>query len=153
MWAQHFHIFRDMFAFYFESTKTSREIYFSEKLTKYLLENCNFALFFFFFVTLAPPSNPVSRTTSHAPLCSYKINGKVKLMTDADSLRHEFRVSTGRKTILLYYDVKCMQNDVMAGILIDLLPVETRNLCLSEASSVIKCLLTHLQPSVTIWSQ
>ena len=56
-----------------------------------------------------------------------------KVVPDAASLRHEFRVSTGRKAILWRKMHAKWRN---GGFLIDFLPVETRNSCLSEASSV-----------------
>ena len=61
---------------------------------------------------------------------------RLKLVPDAASLRHEFRVSTGRKAILWRKMHAKWRN---GGFLIDFLgflPVETRNSCLSEASSV-----------------
>ena len=62
-------------------------------------------------------------------------NARVKVVPDAASLRHEFRVSTGRKAILWRKMHAKWRN---GGFLIDFLrflPVETRNSCLSEAAS------------------
>ena len=68
----------------------------------------------------------------------------VKVVPDAASLRHEFRVSTGRKAILWRKMHAKWRN---GGFLIDFLgflPVETRNSCLSEASSVTTLTLRYI---------
>ena len=57
----------------------------------------------------------------------------INLMTDDASLRHVFLISKERKVVLWR---KIYAKWRIGGLLIDLLPVETRNSCFSEASSV-----------------
>ena len=67
---------------------------------------------------------------------AFSLTCLLKMVPDVASLRHEFRVSTGRKAILWRKMHAKWRN---GGFLIDFLgflPVETRNSCLSEASIV-----------------
>ena len=77
-----------------------------------------------------------------------EIGETIKVVTDEASLRHEFRVSTGRNPR------KSIKNPPLrhfACILrhnIAFLPVETRNTCLSEAASGTTFIICNLIPSV-----